>query len=280
MSGTTTTGAGSDGSAADNTANQNATGGDPNTEAGNSETKKIAELEKQFNGQSAEMRKLQKAFKEQGTLLKSIADRLSPKDGDGDDDDDDDDEGDEGSQGDGAQQQKQQQASEGKKNPEVRKLYKKLDKTRKDSETAVKAANDQANAWKSRYERTELKRVLHEELGKYNVLPQARAHVVKLIESDLETSTDDDGAVEVSHPNFPTVGKYLEEFFAENPLFLANERKSGTGDGGGAERNQGNGSGGFKLPHGFEKWDQERQREFWAQNPELRKQFKNSGLGR
>mgnify|MGYP000884966427 CR=1 FL=1 len=267
----TTTGTNSEGTEAPNEGD--ATGGD-DTEK--SKSTKKTELERNFDSLAVKFRQSEKERKDLATKLDAILARFDSQD-EGDDDDDDDDVSDEGSQtkDDG----KKTATTDGKKNPEVRKLLKKLERERKDYGQKLEDAKNQATAWQRRFEQTEAKRVLNEELAKHKVLPQARPHIIKLVESDIEVQIDDDGTVDVQHKDYPSVGKFLEEFLNENSIFLENTKAGGAGDGGGAERTTyGGGSGGeIKFPNGFANWSPQQKAE-WQRNlsPELKKKLRQT----
>lgn len=253
---TTSTDANSKGDVADDSAST-ATGGD-NTVTDDS-SKKIVDLEKQISNFAAKTRKSDGIIKDLTTKLDAVLSRLSSPDED-DDEDDDAGEDDDGAVADSSDKGKPR-GEKGNQNPELRRTLKKLDKTRKEFDSQIRAKDAEIERWKSLYAGQNKTLKIKELLGKHDVLPEYQEDVVRIVGPNIEATLDDDGTIEYAHQDYGSIAKYIEEFLNEKQLYVRNSRKSGTGDGGGADRGQGAGDG-PRLPNGFHTWTTSRQREW------------------
>lgn len=236
-----------------------ATGGD-NTVTDDS-SKKITDLEKQLSNLAAKNRKSDGVIKELTTKLDALLSRL-PSPDDDDDSDDDDDDADDGEGADSEPGDKnKQRADKGNSNPELRRTLKKLDKARKDNQAIVASKDAEIQRWKDLYAGQNKSLMLRGLLIKHDVLPEYQDDLIDVLGRKIESHLEDDGSFEYSHSDYPSVAKYVEEYLNEKPLYVRNSRRSGTGDGGGAERNGSSGDG-LKLPNGYNTWSPARKREW------------------
>lgn len=248
------------GDVADDSAS-NATGGDSTVT--DESSKKIAQLEKQNSNLAAQSRKLQSAIELLTSKFDDVTKRLSAKDDDLEleDDEVDDDEGEDGNESkpknsDGKSPQKAEKSSA------LNRALKQVTRIRKEGEAREQALISERDAWKNELAKERKTAMLEGLLRKNGVRETMMKHAVKILEGEIEHHFQEDRTLEYSHPEYGTASKFVEVFLTENPDFVANTRKSGTGDGGGADRGDGT-SGGLRLPAGFDQWSKARQRE-WA----------------